>query len=344
MADRLRGRYRGRPSGPPWSAFLPSSTSSSRKACSTAFCRSSARTTASGVATSAGTSPSLPVTSKVRGRDRTTESSAIRISEVTISSKGTWSPGSRERISWTMAMERTRRSASKRATRPSPGGQPAGLEPQQGRDGLQVVLDPVVHLADGGVLGQQQPVEPADVGDVAQEHQAPGHHLVGHQRDAVEQHGHIRPPLHLLDHRQRRGQGPLDGRLLDAQIGEAPALDLRVHAHPVEGVGGVGRGVAHPALLVDQHHTVPHPRRLLGGHLLAREREGRLGQHDGEALEEVAVGPLQVAGSPAGAGRQPGQHGHRGPLAPHRDAVEPHRLVVRVRAAPRPGSPPRSRR
>ena len=41
------------------------------------------------------------------------------------------------------------------------GLEPAALEPQQRRDGLQVVLHPVVDLTDGGVLRQQQPVQPA---------------------------------------------------------------------------------------------------------------------------------------------------------------------------------------
>ena len=206
-----------------------------------------------------GPRPSPPMTSKVSGRDWTTESSAIRISEVTISSKGTWSLGlagqdlvdDGDRPHPALRLEQRHPPAARR--------QPAGLEPQQGRDGLEVVLDPVVHLPDGRVLGQQQPVEPADVGHVAQQHQAPGHHVVGQQGDAVEQHGHVGPSLHLLDHREGRGQGPFDGRLLDAQVGEAAALDLRVHPHPVEGVGGVGRGVAHPALLVDQDDPVTRP-------------------------------------------------------------------------------------
>ena len=214
---------------------------------------------------------------------------------------------------------------------PPAGRQPPGLQPEQRRDGLQVVLHPVVDLADGGVLGQQQPVEAADIGDVAQQHDAAGHRrrpgsrgmqcrrtVTSGRRSTSSTTG------------QGRGQRPLDGRLLDAEVGEPPSLDLGVHAHPVQGVGGVGRGVADPTLLVDQHHPVADPGRLLGGHLLARERERPLGQHDGEAVEHVPVGALQVAGPPAGAGRQAGQHGHRLALAAHRDAVEPHRLALRL--------------
>ena len=218
------------------------------------------------------------------------------------------------------------------------GRKPARLQPQEGRDGLQVVLDPVVHLPDGRVLGQQEPVEPADVGHVAQKDQTAGHLPVGQEGDAVDQHGHIGPPLHLLDHGKGRGQGPLDGRLLDTQIGEAAPFDLGVHAHPVQGVGGVGRGVAHLALLVHQHDAVAHPRGLLGGHLFAREGEGRLGHHGGQALEQVAIGPFEMAGPPPRPGRQPGQHGHqRRPSQRTGMQCMRHRLVTRVELDLPPG-------
>ena len=78
--------------------------------------------------------------------------------------------------------------------------QPAGLQAQQRRDGLQVVLDPVVDLADGGVLRQQQPVPAAQVGDVAHQHQRPGDLPVVEQRDAADQHGDVGPALDLLGH------------------------------------------------------------------------------------------------------------------------------------------------
>ena len=99
----------GRPVVPP--------AASGSKACSTAFWSSSATVTASGVATSAATSPRSPCTEITIGCEETTESSAICTSELTISAKGTWSLGSRDRISCTSAMERTRRSASCSATR-----------------------------------------------------------------------------------------------------------------------------------------------------------------------------------------------------------------------------------
>ena len=89
-----------------------------------------------------------------------------------------------------------------------PVAHPAGLEAEQRRDRLQVVLDPVVHLADGGVLGQEQPVEPAHVGDVAQQDHRPGDHAVGEQRDAVHEHDDVGPALDLLDDRPARWPAP----------------------------------------------------------------------------------------------------------------------------------------
>ena len=49
--------------------------------------------------------------------------------------------------------------------------QAAGLQPQQRGHGLQVVLHPVVDLADRRVLGHQLALAPAQLGDVAQQHQ-----------------------------------------------------------------------------------------------------------------------------------------------------------------------------
>ena len=50
-------------------------------------------------------------------------------------------------------------------------GHPPGLQPQQRGDRLQVVLHPVVDLADRRVLGDQLPLAPAQLGDVAQQQQ-----------------------------------------------------------------------------------------------------------------------------------------------------------------------------
>ena len=64
------------------------------------------------------------------------------------------------------------------------------------------------------------------------------------------------------------GQRPLDGRLLDPEVGEAPPLGLGVHPHPVEGVDGVGRRELDPPLVVDHDHAVADPGRLLGADVL----------------------------------------------------------------------------
>ena len=58
-------------------------------------------------------------------------------------------------VSCTSAIEATRRTDSSSAARASGAVDPAGLQPQQRGDRLQVVLHPVVDLPDGGVLGDQ---------------------------------------------------------------------------------------------------------------------------------------------------------------------------------------------
>ena len=49
---------------------------------------------------------------------------------------------------------------------------PPGLQPQQRGDRLKVVLHPVMDLADGRILREQEPVPAAEVGDVSHEHRA----------------------------------------------------------------------------------------------------------------------------------------------------------------------------
>ena len=104
---------------------------------------------------------------------RALTSVTIRPSRSAISSKSTCSSTAWLSVSCTIAIEPTRRTASSSAAWRLGHVDPAGLEPQQRRHGLQVVLHPVVDLADGGVLGDQLAVAAAQVGDVAQQHQRP---------------------------------------------------------------------------------------------------------------------------------------------------------------------------
>ena len=144
----------------------------------------------------------------------------------------------------------------------------------------------------------------------------------------MQQHDDVGSALHLLHHRERRREGPLDGRLLHPEVVEPATLQLGVHPHPVEGVGGVGRGVPDPALLVHQDDAVTHPGCLLGGDLFAREGKGGLGEHHRKPFEDVAVGALQMPGASTGTGRQPGHDRHHLAVAAHRDALESDRLVA----------------
>ena len=63
----------------------------------------------------------------------------------------------RDKVSCTRAIVRIRRTDSFTAAWIR-RRQPSALEPQQRRDRLEVVLHPVVDLADRGVLGEQEPV------------------------------------------------------------------------------------------------------------------------------------------------------------------------------------------
>ncbi len=206
-----RWRARARRARPPRRRWWRSNTASAPtdgKACSTAFCSSSARTTASGVATSAPTSPMSPVTWISTRWPDTAESSAMRTSDPTISSKGTSSPGSRDRISWTTAMDRTRRSASRNASWPWPGSSRRAWSRSSDEMVCRLFFTRWCTSRMAASLESKQAVEAAEVGDVAQQHHGPGDRVLLEQRRAVDEDDHVGTALHLLDDGATRAEGP----------------------------------------------------------------------------------------------------------------------------------------
>src|SRR5207302_9746199 len=205
---------------------------------------------------------------------------------------------------------------------PQPGVQAPGSQTEQRRARLQVVLHPVVDLADGGVLRYQEAVPAAQVGHVADEGQRPGYAPLVEKRDAPQADDDVVAPLYLLVDGQDGGEGALDRRLLHAQLVEAQPLGVGGDAHAVEGADRVGGGVLHPGALVEHDHAVADTRRLLGGDVLAQERELPVDDHAGEAVEDLHVDALELARAPADAeGRLPGEHGQELASEAHGDAL-----------------------
>ena len=131
-----------------------------------------------------------------------------------MSSKRTTSPASRDSVSCTIAIDRIRRSDSSMRGLRLGRLQPAALEPEQRGDRLQVVLHPVVDLADGRVLRQQQAVAAAEVGDVAQQHEHADDLVALEQRDRLHQQRRLAPLDLLGDRAAGRGwrRRPRPGR------------------------------------------------------------------------------------------------------------------------------------
>ncbi len=177
--------------GGPTSTTSPSSPGT--KPCSTALSSSSLSTIASGVAISAGSTPNgtLPPRCDLVVRRRHLDRGGATRS--TISSNST---ASSTRHRQRLVHQRDRGDPADRLLqrRPRRPAHPPGLQPQQRRHGLQVVLHPVVDLPDRGVLGHQCPVPAAYLGDVPDQHQRADRHPGRHQRQGPHQDGRARGP------------------------------------------------------------------------------------------------------------------------------------------------------
>ena len=161
---------------------------------------------------------------------------------------------------------------------------PAGLETQERRHGLQVVLHPVVDLADRRVLGDQLAVAAPQVADVADQDQRADPLPVRPQRDRAHDQRHrgrrqLGVPVGATaeDRAQRLLVGALARRhQVAGQVGEHHAGEVAGQAQPPEGRQRVGAGV----------DDAPRPRRPAG----TRRRP--------------AVSPRgRCAGRPTGSGR-----------------------------------------
>ena len=114
-------------------------------------------------------------------------SDSMPSSRSTISSNSTDSSMDDESVSCTRAIDWTRRIDSSSAVRASGTDDPAGLQPQQRGHGLQVVLHPVVDLADGRVLAHDLPIAAPQFGDVLHEQQRAQRLTARTQRQRAEQ-------------------------------------------------------------------------------------------------------------------------------------------------------------
>ena len=158
-----------------------------------------------------------------------------------------------------MAIVRMRRTASASDRLGLVRRRAPGLQAQQRRDRLQVVLHPVVDLADGGVLRQQQPVPLAQLADVPQQQHPAGDRrrpaMIGMQRvssvtSVVWSTSSITGSRAL--------EGLPHGGVVEAQLGQALPDGVGVDADPVQRRHRVRRRVLHPGVGVEHHHAVAH--------------------------------------------------------------------------------------
>ena len=202
-------RHRARP--------LPGSN-----ACSMAFCTSSVSTMTSGVARSAENTPRLP-SRRIRDRRRVHGRDVGHHRQQPVHDLDRDRPLRPPTSTASRAPRRstvTRRTDSVSATRASSLLGAPRLQPQQRRHGLQVVLHPVVNLADRRVLAQQRPVAALHLGDVADQHRRTRQSSVRTQRERAQQHRRparldFHPPPGLVRPARPGCRSPLPARRTD---------------------------------------------------------------------------------------------------------------------------------
>ena len=182
----------------------------------------------------------------------------------------------------------------------------AGLHTQQRRDGLQVVLDPVVDLPDGGVLVEQDLLTPTHLGDVTYQEHRPGTAPLERQRDGAHRQEHS-PDLDLgepglpahEDHGQRLIDGGTGGDDRGDGLGQQDPLQLALDAQAVEAGAPVGADVDDPPLLVQAQDAVGHARRAVADRG-AGPLDGELarGGHLAQDLGDLLHLPLNDAPAP----------------------------------------------
>ena len=295
------------------------------KAWSMAFWSSSLSTTDSGVATVAGRNPASPSTVKRTGRSSDDiPSSTMRTSGRTISTKATSSPASRDSVSCTSAMERMRRTDSSMATLASGDSNRRPCS----RSSDEIVcrlfftrwwISRIVASLDSSRRSRRRSSEMSRVSTTAPD-TAPWS-ISGMQRMSTDDVGLA---LELLGDRRADREGRVDERVVEAELAEAQALGVGVHADAVQRRHAVRRRVLHPAGGIEEDHAVADAGRLLGLGVLGVEREVAGRDHAGEPVEDVDVGALELAGLAAERRRRlAGEHADHLAAAAHRDARAP---------------------
>ncbi len=306
---------------------------------------SSLSTTASGVATSPGSTPASPSTSKRRSVCGVGDGFLARRGRAAaaISSKRTTSPTPRDNVSCTIAIERIR--APTPRSPPRLGRlEPAALEPEQRGDRLQVVLHPVMDLADRGVLRQQDPVPAPEVGDVAHQHHD-ARDLVTVEHRQARTSSETLALFDLFGHRHAGDGGRGGGVLLEAHLLQLQTGGVGVDAHAVHRTDDVGTREADAQ--VASSTITPSPTRGASSNSTSSSRNGNVpsADHAREPLEQPEVVVLQLADAPAE--RQPslaGEHRDDCVAQANRDALDVGAFPTTREAVRHPRGSPRSGR
>ena len=175
------------------------------------------------------------------------------------------------------------------------GVRPASLDAQQRCDRLQVVLDPVVDLADGRILGDELLLLVAQLRHVAAQHDRADAGPVVAERNRPQRHRDSasldvgaprRPPAH--HERQRLVELALGGQDARRHLAEGLPLQLVVESHAIERGQRVGARERGDAVHVEADETV----RCAGRPAAGRGRCGQIREVAGGDHAEQIVGAV----------------------------------------------------
>ena len=200
--------------------------------------------------------------------------------------------------------------------------QPAGLQPQQRRDGLQIVFHTVVNFPNGGVFCEEQAVATAQLRNVAQQQHSPRYFYARERsakhRNAARKQRHFRGLFNLFNNWFLAFERVASRIFCNAKFGQRLTNGVRAYSGTMQCGNRVRRGVANASCCVEHNCTVTHTRRNAGIGYASIKRKQSFRHHLDELGENFGVRRFELSGFAGVVGNPLArQHGNGGAFERH---------------------------